>query len=494
LVRTLKEGERISTRNFGGFCPYYYRDDESGEVLVGDTAEEMILSIPRNKRRLDAVGCLSLLCFNSPLGDRTLVEGLQRMPWHATLEASGNLERRAPLPHGHRLTEPHEIALALLGCLEEELSGYLEGRKRAWVLLSGGLDSRITAGVIHRIQRNFSAEIGAVTWGTEDSRDVIYASRIARHYGWEWLHLPYDEETLWQNIFIAAEWGGSEVAGVHLHAIKQLGRIVGHDDVVIASSWGDSIGRAEFGGQHLAQMGMRPIVNKHWLIHRSLAGSCLDLARTDRQLAWCTEPDCSRHVIAELDAQENYMRRMIGHAMNYILRFCHLEQAFTADKTVKTMWSYSPVCRQTEVYYRLLENLDPFLFDVPWARTGVAPSGKVEKDFSLKKDYHQWGRWLREGRRKELKNLLYDGHLSTLNVFNMSQVRQCFKIWCREPMDSVGRTEAILQLASIELLQRRFDLICPGDRTDMVDWLMAKAYKVLDMGKRIYPYVPFPIR
>lgn len=487
MIRTLKNGDLISTRNFGGFCPYYYRDEDTAQVIVGDTADEMIMSIPKRRRKVDPVACVGLFNFNYPLGDRTLIQGLQRMPWHATLDASGTIERRPPLPHGHRLAEPAEIAASLLGCLQEEISTYLDGHKRVWILLTGGLDSRVTAGVVHKIQNDFTAEIHAVTWGTEKSRDVVYASRIAKRFGWEWHHLPYDESTLWENLVIAAEWGGAEVAGIHLHGISQMAKLVRPDDLAIAASWGDSIGRAEFSGVHLLQMTIPQIVNKYWLVHRFLFEECLRLSTLDRQLAWFRERDWSRHIIAELDLQENYMRRMISHAMNYIMRFCHLEQAFTSDKTVSTMWSYSPICRQTEVYYRLLEKLDPFLFDLPWARTGVAPSGNIEKDKTLKTTYHEWGRWLRQGRRQELKKLVCDGGLSGLGVFNISQVRQCFKIWRQQPVDSVGRTETILQLASIELLRRRFDLLCPGDRTDLYDALLARVYT---LGKKIYASFP----
>ena len=489
MIRILKSGETISTGNFGVFCPYYYWNEEAKQVIVGDTAEEMISAIPKHRRTLDPVACLSLLRFNYILGDRTLIQGLKRMPWHATLDTNGNVERRRPIPHAHRLAEPSEIAVALLDCLQNELSNYLDGQKRAWILLSGGLDSRITAGVLHKIQNDFSTEIHAVTWGIENSRDVVYARNIASHFGWEWHHLHYDEETLWDNIKIAAEWGGAEVAGVHLHSISQLHKLVNSEDLVIASSWGDSIGRAEFSGQHLLNMTMAPLANKHWLIHRSISAECLQLAAGDRKLAWCIEPDCSKHVVVELDSQENYMRRMISHAMNYVLLFCGLQQSFTSDKTVSTMWSYSPICRQAEVYHRLFEKLDHFLFNLPWARTGVAPSGNMEKDSSLKTTYHEWGGWLRQRRQRELKELICHGKLSELNVFNMSQVRQIYNLWRKEPAESIALNETILKLASIELLRRRFDLVCPGDRTDMLDALLART---LTLGKKYYRRIPLP--
>jgi len=489
VTRKLEQGEVVTTRPFGGLCPYYYREPDTGRVIVGETAGEMIDAIPRERRRLDPAACLGLFNFNYPLGDRTLVQGLCRMPWHATLDAGGTVERRPPIPHGHRLAEPEQIADALLGCLEEEIAAYLAGHRRVWVLLSGGLDSRITAGVVKRLQGGSTAEVHAVTWGTGGSRDVAYAARIARHCGWEWHHLAYNEATLWGNLEIAAEWGGAEVSAVHLHAERDLGTLVAPEDLVLASSWGDSVGRAEFSGSHLLRLAVAPIINKYRLIHPSLFQDALRTAQADRETAWCAEADRSVHVIAELDSQENYMRRMISHAMNYLARFCRLEQAFTAEKTVRTMWSYSPVCRQTEVYFHLLEKLDPFLFDLPWARSGVAPSRRVESDPALTTAYHEWGRWLRVGRRRELERLVCEGGLGGLGAFDMSQVRRCFRNWCAEPPDAVGLTEPVLQLAGIELLRRRFDLVCPGDRTTWSDRLRARVYS---LGARVLSRIPPP--
>ena len=442
---------------------------------MADRADEIFDSLPQEERRIDPVACLGLLCFNYPLGDRTLVEGVYRMPWHAALDGRGQVHRFRPIPHGHRLAEPDQIAAQLKECLTVELSEYVRGHSRVFVLLSGGLDSRVTAGILSLIQKTTPMEVHALTWGDPRSRDVVYARSIAEHYNWNWHLLDYDAEIGWQNIGVAAEWGGAEVAGVHLHAMSQLQRLVRPDDVLIASSWGDSIGRGEFSGQHLSRLTMRPATNKHWLIHRSIARDCIKSAESDRKLAWSSEPDWSAEVICELDLQENYMRRLIGHAMNYVMNFCRLEQAFTAVQTVETMWSYAPFCRQTEVYFHLLEILDSFLFNLPWARSGIAPSGKVEADGTLKTTYHHWGRWLREGRASDLKELIVGGGLAGLGVFDMAQVRSIYRLWLEQPANALNYTETILKLAGIEMLRRRFGISGDKDRTGFADKLASLA-------------------
>ena len=53
--------------------------------------------------------------------------------------------------------------------------------EEVYVLLSGGLDSRIAAGVLKYLCDNgeLKSVPKAVSWGLEDSRDVVYAKGIA---------------------------------------------------------------------------------------------------------------------------------------------------------------------------------------------------------------------------------------------------------------------------------------------------------------------------
>jgi len=475
----------VRTEKFGCFCPYYRQDPSNGRILVSDSLTEAISGIPVGKREIDPVACLALLRFNYILGDRTLIKGISKMPWHAELNIiTGELSRSRPIPHGNRLAQSEEIAAELHQRLRQELASYLEGHSKVWVLLSGGLDSRIVAGVIHEIESDFNTDVYAVTWGVSNSRDVSYAKRIAEHLGWPWVHIPYDEALMWQNIHLVVGYGG-EVSGLHLHGMHALKDLVCADDVVIAAAYGDSIGRAEFRGFHLTRLQVPPISNPFGLLHRSIADDCARLATADRVLAWCTEPDQSVEIVNDLDMQENYMRRMIGYIMNYIRQFCELEQAFTSPDVVEYMWSFSPVCRQTEVYFRLLQSLDPFLLNLPWARTGIAPSGMKDQNPELLLQYHHLGRWCRECYRKELENLLLDGGLASLGIFNMSRVEYLLKKWLGEPVESMGLTEMVVKLASLELARQRWDLCAPGDITSRRDKLISWLLKAKEIMKRI---------
>ncbi len=117
--------------------------------------------------------------FNYMLGSRTLVKSIQRMPWHATLTGEGTLERHPPIRHGTRFVKAEEAAVAFREYLSEELHDVAQDRDQIVLLLSGGLDSRIVAGILKRLEPHLPGRIRCATWGQDQSRDVVYARRIS---------------------------------------------------------------------------------------------------------------------------------------------------------------------------------------------------------------------------------------------------------------------------------------------------------------------------
>ena len=456
MLKELAKGEVVKTQKFGCPCPYYYIS-ESNRVFVADSFPEIASIVPEHRRQIDPVAVLNLFGLNYIAGDRTILKGLYRMPWHSELHYDGNLMRHNPVRHGYKLKEPKQIARVLVDCLGEEFRGYIGERKKVYILLSGGFDSRISACILKQIQKERDFQVVALTWGARDSRDVVYSCDIARILQWDWLHLPYGEEDLWRNIEIASSWGGAEVSGIHFHAMQRLESILDKSDVIIASSWGDSIGRAEFSGTHLTNLQPPKPENKHFLISHSIAKELIETAAGDMALAWCSEPDQSSYVKNELNMQENYMRRMIGHAMNYLNNCCTLNQAFTSEKTVSVMWSLNPFCRTNAVYFELFKMLNYPLYDYPWARTGIGPSGKIDNR-PLKTTYHEWGAWMRQRLYRRLKELVLNGGLHTLGIFNMHQVRTIFRLWANQEANDRSYNETILKLAGLELLRKEFRL------------------------------------
>jgi hypothetical protein len=84
-----------------------------------------------------------------------------------------------------------------------------------------------------------------------------------------------------------------------------------------------------------------------------------------------------------------------------------------------------------------------------------------------------------------LENLLLDGGLASLGVFNMSRVEYLFRKWLGEPVESMGLTEMVDKLASLELVRQRWDLCTPGDITAGRDRLASWLLKAKEMMKGI---------
>ncbi len=453
MLKKINSSDCIETRNFGDFCPYWTLID--GQVVVADTAEEIFSAVPFEKRRVDPVAFFELLEFNYILGNRTILQGVSRMPWRSTLRGDGTLERRPPIEHGTRQVAAPESAQTLRELLEEELHIAAQQAGRIFLLLTGGLDSRVIAGVLKKIEPGIAAEIKCVTWGIPESRDVAYARRIAAWYDWEFIHVPYDSELVWSNMFRAAVWGGSEVAGLHLHAMDWF-RNARPDDLVIAASFGDSIGRAEYSSHHLLACTLTPIKNSRLLIHPTLAPDMLAAAERDRATAWEMEKAPDSWIRVEHDMQENYMRRMICHAMDYIRQFCRVHQAFTSDRLVSYMWSLSPETRTDEIYCQLFRQVDGRLYSLPWARSGIAPDGTPDKNQSLKKNYHECSEWLRKNLRERIEPLFFSPGLCELNIFHTQELK---RLWNAFLISSNGHFENVMKLCSLELTRRHFNIL-----------------------------------
>jgi len=211
------------------------------------------------KVRMDAAALVAKAMNLYLYGNRTLIREVTRAPWMAYPDANGNWLPAWLPPHSSERPEPEPFVEGLKHALLDECRLYVRNAKTVGILLSGGMDSRILAGVVRAVQDESGDAFSVVglTWGLESSRDVIYARRITERFGWDWQHYSITAETLAENIEIAAR-EGAEYSPLHLHAIPEVARTDGLD-VVLAGSYGDSVGRAEFSGRHVTQL--RPMLS-----------------------------------------------------------------------------------------------------------------------------------------------------------------------------------------------------------------------------------------
>lgn len=458
MIRFLDCHESISTSTFGGFSPYW--TEVEGNLVIADTAEEILSVIPAQERILDPVAVMETLRWSNPLGNRTMIKGVQRIPWRATLTGEGRLTRRPPIPHGFNRAAPEDIAVKLQTLLAQELLDVCSRHDRVILTLTGGLDSRVVAGVLKSVESKISTPITCVTWGTSDSRDVAYARQIAQWFDWDFTHLPYEADHLSENLEIAARWGGAEITGLHLHRLSWFQKF-GSGDLVLMASYGDSIGRAEFAGTHLTRHKMELFGNRWNLFDPRVPQEYYRSAEVDRSLAWEGAQGEPLTTLLELHNQENFMRRGVGHTADYVRQFCTLHQAFTSDPVVRFMWSLDPRDRVDAVYHNLLHNLDRRLFDLPWARTAIAPSGRHETNQALTKNYHRLPEWLRHEVSQKFSEMFFSYYESDLGVLYGPSVERLW--WAFRFLPNQGSRAAgiVAKIATIRAFAEYYNVQSP---------------------------------
>lgn len=467
--------------HLGSFYPYY----NSGHGFELYTSiSNAIENIPSNKRLIDPVAVVEILIKSYILGDRTIVQSISHTPWMAKPNFKGGWEY-AMLPlHGYRQMPVNEIAKELKLRLQNEIISYLQVNSRVGILLSGGMDSRILAGVIRELQLkgDWNGQVTAFTWGINNCRDVKYARKIASMFSWDWIHLKLDSEILYNNFFIAAEMG-AEFAPFHLHAIPQVVNFKDLD-VVLAASYGDSVGRAEYSGTHL--LNLKPILRKSlfsWInkkdfgiirnyIFNEIKREMIHDAYGYMQYLGLKG---ERYIFCEIEQEMHYMRRKLQAPMSYIGMSFPFYQLFTAPETFGFMWSLDPKIRNNSVYIELIKLLPGDLVSIPWTRTGKLFDVKTGNADPVPKEHHQYGLWLRQELHDFIKTRVLSDTILSLGIFNEKSLKKLIKLWPRSRTVSTNAIDEIFGwLATLAIFIEKYKIKNPYNNPEenvLVDFI-----------------------
>lgn len=378
-----------------GSRSYYHTPGNTG---VYTSIADCLKANQQGRAIIDETAILGVLMKNYAIGDRTLVQGVQRTPWMSKQLDDGTwLDAELPT-HGNRTVNAVDASEQLFSNLREEVLAFIGNKKTVGILLSGGMDSRIVAGIVRRLQESgeYSGDVVALTWGIPESRDVVYAQRIAGEFGWAFKHFELNSGVLADNIDLAAI-RGAEYSPVHLHAMDSVSKTKGIDGI-LAGSYGDSIGRGEYSGRRTDKL--PGILDKHLhhfsFLLKSVEERSLARIKQDLTKARARFPERTEMAYREIEMQMHYMRRQLNSCMEVIDDGIPLYQMFSAPKSFGYMWSLSPDSRTDDVYEHLLTYLPEVLREIPWARTGKKynqENASVEdNNTSLNNRY---GLWLR---------------------------------------------------------------------------------------------------
>jgi asparagine synthase (glutamine-hydrolysing) len=371
--------------------PYYLKDKQK---FIFDTKFESIISKTASTITLNPKALLSFFNKFYFLADNSIVNEVNRSPWMGVPNKDKTDWNFYNLPqHQNKIKKEESVADVLFELLCEEIVEYVGQVKSVGILLSGGMDSRIVVGCLHHLMQQKRIDLNRVvayTWGNTDSRDYIYAKRLAHNLDWEFKSYQIGAEEMWNNFMISGI-RGCEFSGLHLHAMQQIAE-TNDVEVMLAGSYGDSVGRAEYFGIKVDKIIAisQKINNKAGLLKPNVFKASKALLLEDINKYHTTFKKEKAYQENEIDKQLHYMRRMLNPCMEVINDKTPLFQIFTSPKVFAYMWSLDVSVRNDKVYYYMLKKFPKEISEVPWARTGKRFMHNEDVPDQHKKKHHNY--------------------------------------------------------------------------------------------------------
>lgn len=441
---------------------------------------------------LDKVALVEKACLPYMLGQRTLLKNVERAPWMHSYVNEQWLSESFP-NHDNQNPDVAAFVLKLKNELLNEAADYIGSVNTVGILLSGGMDSRVVAGVVRQLQlNNHHINVVGITWGSSNSRDVIYSQRICQQFGWEFVHFPITPETLRNNFYVSAKMG-AEVSPLHYHAMTQVAELKGID-VILAGSYGDSVGRAEFSGKHVTNLTsiLPKNINRLGLIKDELFKEVQQNINEDVELPSSYNVAENNLRKYEIEQEYHYMRRMLQSCMHVVAEKIPFYQMFTAPSVFGLMWGLTPDIRDNKWYAKLLELLPGDLLQIPWARTGKLyhlPQGNGD---SFDKQYHQYGLWLRTELKDEMLSALNSPVIRELGVFNNYSLDALASNWKRVTGVTNNQLDEVVSwLASLNMFIQKNKISNLNDNyglttTDYLNTIQGGSYGIIYSLARNY--------
>ena len=431
--------------------PYYFLNNNR-EIELGENFKSICDKYP-NERKIDLVSIIDFINKSYFLGDRTIVKGISRSPWMSRPTSDLLSWESSDVPsHYENVLSEDAIALELFKKICAEILEYVSESTKIGVLLSGGMDSRIVAGALDYLMKTgqiSNITVVGLTWGDINSRDVRYAKEIAFRLKWQWKHYIVTPNDFLNNIN-EVSLSGCEFSPIHLHALPQI-REDNNLEVILAGSYGDSIGRAEYSS--IKVKNLKPIHSnfRNWssIIKNGLYSKYSKFCKTDVEYYQNKYPQQKTYQQYEQDYQLHYMRRMLNPCMEAIGNKMQLCQVFTNPVVFGYMWQFNPKCRNNEIYKHILGYFYTKLDDIPWARTGIPYGAKSGVKDNFSKNNHSYNDLIRNDIYYEIEKLVLSDEIYQLGIFNMSSLKNILRLVKSVPHKSYFYTERLSWIASL---------------------------------------------
>lgn len=227
LVAISREGKDIIIANdsLGSIHVYY---GLSGSPFFIGTCIEPVLKLGEHQFKIDKIGLLEALCIGGPLYCRTIFDSIELMPPGSCITFHEGFKKkvlRKTLSFKEELyeTDLRSLTEAAFVTLKGAISKRLRKNDNIMIPLSGGLDSRILAGL--SVQNNLS-KLQAITIGRRLDWDLWVANKIANHLNINHEFHALDEGFLWNELDAHASVaeGNSDVCYAIGHPLATIAR------------------------------------------------------------------------------------------------------------------------------------------------------------------------------------------------------------------------------------------------------------------------------
>lgn len=395
------------------------------------------------KLTIDVPAVMAELSFGQVSQNRTLFREIKRLPWLSKVNENGEIVLEQLPKHDFYTGDNELLAKLLFEKLSNEARAVTKLYSKIYILLTGGLDSRTIAGVFKSLYENGEIKDKPVclTWGQENSRDVVYAREMANSLNFDWQHIPLNAETVLENVKKCGEYLGLIHSPEMLHSMLWFKNIP-NDSIVVAGSFGDSIGRAEFAGLHLLQLTKKTPSNTYHLLKESVFEHFKpELLKDLEEIHARGGHDTLNYMQCEYWMQGYRMRNGLCHALSVINKYARVYQMFTSPEVYSFMWSLHPSRRDDDIYITLLKNYFPQLARIPWARTNKPITGNYS-DKTLKDHYHDYTKWSQGILYSEIKNMVDPEWFASKQIFNPASIEK-LNIQVSKSIERVGRLNDI---------------------------------------------------
>ena len=195
------------------------------------------------------------------------------------------------------------------------------------------------------------------------------------------------------------------------------------NSIVLAGSFGDSIGRAEFGGLHLLQLEKPKPKDKFNILKMNFVDEAEQKIKNDISNLFGRSPNAEPYMHNEHFMQGFRMRGGLCHALSAINGNAKIYQMFTSPKVYSFIWSLHPSMRGDDIYIHLFKNHLPQMANFPWARTNKALGGRTKGAIKgLKLNYHDYTKWSKNELRKDLEKLIDIDWFENIGIFNIESI------------------------------------------------------------------------